>query len=46
MVGTLEVTPVPGAEMSGFTRWLPSTDTGPRLLEEASASVLVVFPTV
>jgi hypothetical protein len=33
---------VPGAEMSGFTRLLPSTVTGPRLLKLASVSVLVL----
>jgi hypothetical protein len=33
---------VPGAEMSGLTRLLPSTVTGPRLLNPARVSVPVV----
>jgi len=38
---------VPGAEISGLMRLLPSTVTGPRLLKEAIVSVPVVSaPTV
>jgi hypothetical protein len=38
---------VPGAEISGFIRLLPSTVTGPRLLNEAMLSVPVFkAPTV
>jgi hypothetical protein len=38
---------VPGAQMSGLSRMLPSTVTGPRLLKEAIVSVLVFkAPTV
>ena len=38
---------VPGAVMSGFIRLLPSTVTGPRLLNEAIVSVPVFnAPTV
>ena len=33
---------VPGADMSGLRRRLPSAVTGPRLLKEAMLSVLVV----
>ncbi len=36
----------PGAEMSGLSRLLPSTVTGPRLLKEAILSLLVVAPTL
>jgi hypothetical protein len=42
-----ERVPVPGAEMSGLIRLLPSAVTGPRLLKEAMVSVPVVnAPTV
>ena len=34
--------PVPGAEMSGLMRLLPSAVTGPRLLKEAMVSVPVL----
>ena len=44
--GTQERTPTPGAEMSGFMRLLPSRVTGPRLLNEAIPSLLLVAPTV
>jgi hypothetical protein len=38
---------VPGAQMSGLSRMLPSTVTGPRLLNEAIISVPVFkAPTV
>jgi hypothetical protein len=37
-----ERVPVPGAEMSGLIRLLPSAVTGPRLLKEAIVSVPVV----
>jgi hypothetical protein len=37
-----ERVPVPGAEISGFRRKLPSAVTGPRLLKEAMLSVAVV----
>ena len=36
-----ERVPVPGAEMSGLMRLLPSAVTGPRLLKEAMVSVPV-----
>jgi hypothetical protein len=36
-----ERVPVPGAEMSGLMRLLPSTVTGPRLLNDAMVSVPV-----
>jgi hypothetical protein len=36
-----ERVPVPGAEMSGLLRLLPSAVTGPRLLKEAMVSVPV-----
>jgi hypothetical protein len=36
-----ERVPVPGAEMSGLMRLLPSAITGPRLLKEAMVSVPV-----
>jgi hypothetical protein len=42
-----ERVPVPGAEMSGLIRLLPSAVTGPRLLKEAMVSVPVFnAPTV
>jgi hypothetical protein len=37
-----ERVPVPGAQMSGLIRLLPSTVTGPRLLNPAIVSVPVV----
>ena len=37
-----ERVPVPGAEMSGLMRLLPSAVTGPRLLKEAMVSVPVL----
>ena len=37
-----ERVPVPGAEMSGLMRLLPSAVTGPRLLNQAIVSVPVV----
>jgi hypothetical protein len=36
-----ERVPVPGAQMSGLIRLLPSAVTGPRLLKEAMVSVPV-----
>jgi hypothetical protein len=41
----LERTLTPGAEMSGLSRLLPSTVTGPRLLKPAMLSILFVAPT-
>ena len=45
LTGLLERTLEPGAETSGFNRLLPSTVTGPRLLNDEIVSDEVVEPT-